>query len=104
MGELTTRYPWEPAPLADTVALLQRDMAYLVAYTAVMVHSNRPELQIIVNTARGQIVPRGECRFTDGSTIELQDIGAPRPGVPEMTVQELMAQVWQVAAELGLTL
>lgn len=103
MGGLTvTRFPWEPAPVTETVALLQRDFAYAVAFTAVKVHSNRPELQILVNTARGQIVPRGECKFTDGTTVEFQDIGMCQPGVPQMTVQELMAWVWQIAGEMGL--
>ena len=102
-SDLTTqRMPWEPAPVQETVALLQADMAYMVTYTAVMVHSNRPELQMLVNTRRGQIVPRNECRFSDGSTVELQDIGMPQVGRPEMTVQELLAWVWETAQGLGL--
>ena len=104
MGELTTRFPWEPAPLADTVALLQRDMRYVLSHTAVMVHSPHEALQIIVNTKRGQIVPRGECKFSDGTTLEFQDIGAPQVGAPEMTVPELMTRVWEIARELGLEL
>lgn len=103
-NELTTRFPWEPVPVSETVALLQRDFAYAVWMTAVVVHSNRPELQICVNTARGQIVPRGECRFTDGSTIELHDIGMPQVGRSEMSVRELMDYVWSVARDLGLEL
>jgi len=104
------KFPWEqkpqlPAvPVEDTVAAMQRDMAYIVTHTAVMVHSNQPALSMLVNTPRGQIVPRGECRFTDGSTIEFQDIGAPQVGAPVMSVQELMARVWGVAHELGLEL
>jgi hypothetical protein len=103
-SELTTRFPWEPVPVSETVALLQRDFAYAVRMTAVVVHSNRPELQICVNTARGQIVPRGECRFTDGSTIELHDIGMPQVGCSEMSVRELMDHVWNIARNLELTL
>lgn len=103
-SELAKRFPWEPAPLPETVALLQRDFAYAVRMTAVVVHSNRPEFQICVNTARGQIVPRGECRFTDGSTIELQDVGMPQVGCSEMSVRELMDHVWNIARNLELTL
>ncbi len=102
MGEVTTRFPWEPLPLADTVALLQRDFAYAVQHTAVLVRSNRPELQILVNTQRGQIVPRGECKFTDGSTFELQDLGMPQIGAQVMSVRDLVAKVWDITRELGL--
>lgn len=106
-------YPWEQlpvtaepaqAPAADVVAALQADLRYMVSHTAVLVHSSRPELQMLVNTARGQIVPRGECKFTDGSTIEFQDIGMAQVGAPSMTVRDLMARVWSIAAELGLEL
>jgi hypothetical protein len=109
--------PWENLPVvqtsleapavqstADTVALLQADMRYLVAHTAIKVHSNRPELQMIVNTQRGQIVPRGKCKFTDGSTVEFQDIGMPQVGCETMTVAELMARVWDAAKNLGITI
>ena len=106
MGELT-KFPWEqlPAiPMEETLLALQRDVAYMVTHTAILVRSGRTELQMLVNTPRGQIVPRGECRFTDGSTFELQDIGMPQPGVPHLTVQELMARIWTTASELGLGL
>lgn len=96
------RFPWEPAPLPETVAKLQADMAYIVAYTGVVVHSSRPELRALVNTKRGQIVPRGEVKFSDGTTLELQDIGAPQVGAPEMTVRDLMTQIWDTARELRL--
>lgn len=108
-------FPWEQLPAVqaapeppavrsteDTVALLQRDFAYAVQMTAVLVHSNQPALAMLINTARGQIVPRGQCKFTDGSTVEFQDIGMPQPNAPLMTVQELMARVWNIASELGL--
>jgi hypothetical protein len=96
--------PWEIAPVGETVALMQADLAYMVTHTAVIVHSNRPELRMLVNTPRGQIIPRGECKFTDGSTIELQDIGMPQPKAPTMAVQEIMARVWEAARDLGLEL
>lgn len=111
------RFPWEteqlpapvetaplPAELGDTVAAMQRDMAYMVAYTAVRVHSSRPELAVTVNTLRGQIVPMNQCRFTDGTVFELQDIGMPQPNTPTMTVRDLLVQIWEVTRELGLEL
>lgn len=102
-------FPWEtdtPAVRSteDIVAAMQKDLQFMVAYTAVLVHSNQPALAMLVNTARGQIVPQGQCKFTDGSTLELQDIGMPQPGTPTMTVQELMARVWDIARELELEL
>ena len=106
MGELTTRFPWEPAvqTTEDTVKLIQADLLYMTQYTAVMVHSPHEALQIVVNTRRGQIVPRGECKFSDGSALEFQDIGCPQPGAAEMTVQELMTYVLDVARANGLEL
>lgn len=99
------RFPWEPAPQPstdETVARLQRDVLYMVTHTAIMVHSSRAELCMLVNTRRGQIVPRNEMKFADGTTLEFQDIGMPQVGISEMTVQELIAHVWTVAHELGL--
>lgn len=110
MGELTNeiRFPWEVLPVVrtteDTVALLQRDFAYAVQYTSVLVHTKHPALQMLVNTRRGQIVPRGQCKFTDGTTFELQDLGMPQPNSPEMTVAELMAEIWEAARKSGLEL
>lgn len=113
MGEVV-KFPWEQLPAAQvgngieqtirTVELLQKDFAYAVQYTAVLVHSNRPELSMMVNTLRGQIVPRGECKFKDGSKIEFQDIGMCQPGAPVVSVLDLMARVWGIAKELGLEL
>lgn len=105
--ELTTRFPWElPAPVRsveDTVAALQRDFAYAVANTCIVVHSNNPAFTFVANTQRGQIVPCGEVKFSDGTTVELQDIGMCQPGdVPHMTVQEIMSRIWMQASELGL--
>jgi hypothetical protein len=107
-------YPWEtpvpavveppqaPATVEHVVQALQRDMAYAVAHTAVLVHSPHEALQLLVNTPRGQIIPRGECKLTDGSTIEFQDIGMPQVGASLMTVPELAARVWEIVKELGL--
>ncbi len=110
MGDVE-RFPWDPpvpavidAELESIVKLVQADMRFMVAYTCVRVRSNRPELEMLVNTPRGQIVPRGECKFTDGTTFELQDIGMPQVGVSTATVQELMATLWRTASELGLEL
>ncbi len=91
-------------PLEDVVEAIQRDMAYMVAYTAVQVHSPHEALQILVNTARGQTIPKGECKFTDGTVLEFQDIGMPQPGARVMTMPELLALVWSVAQEKGLEL
>jgi hypothetical protein len=109
MGEVTVqRWPWEVAPaeptVEETVKLLQRDFAIAVQLTAVMVHSTREELRMLVNTRRGQIIPRGECRFTDGTTVELQDVGMCQPGVQTLTVQEIMTKVFAIATEIGLEL
>ena len=94
--------PWEPVPVAETVALLQQDFAYAIKYTAVLVHSARPELRMLINTARGQIIPRGECKFTDGTTIEFQDVGMPQVGVEEMSLQDLIDRVYNAARMIGL--
>ncbi len=105
-NELTVRFPWEPAPLSveDTVAALQRDFAYAVSNTAIVVHSSNPAFAMTVNTQRGQIIPRGQVRFNDGTTIELQDIGMCQPNVPYMTVHEIMTNIWGLASELNLEL
>lgn len=105
--ELAVRFPWEPpAPLSvgETVEALQRDFAYAVVNTAVVVHSNNEAFTMIANTRRGQIVPRGEVRFSDGTTVELQDIGMCQPNVPHMTVQEIMTRIWSTASGLSLEL
>jgi hypothetical protein len=96
--------PWEPIPVAEQLELLKADVAYISTHTCVVVHSSRPELRFAVNTRRGQIVPRGECKFSDGTTIEYHDIGAPQVGNAEMTVDELTTLVWKTAASLGLEL
>jgi len=103
MGDLVPhRMPWEPVPVDEAITLLQRDFAYAVTHTGIMVHSNQAALQMLVNTARGQIVPRGVGRFTDGSTIELIDVGMPQPNVPAMSIEQLVGRVMDVARELGL--
>lgn len=106
-------FPWEQtlvpvvtdAPaLETTVAALQRDIAYIVTHTAVLVHSRHTALQMLFNVPRGQIVPRGECKFSDGSTLEFQDVGMPQVGAPESNVRELVLRAWNIAKELGLEL
>ncbi len=105
MGELTKhRMPWEPVPPEETIAAMQRDMAYMVQFTAVLVHSNNDALSMLVNTPRGQIIHHGEVRFTNGTTVEFQDIGMPQPGAPTLSVPDLIARVWEIARELGLEL
>lgn len=109
-------FPWEtPVPAVaepvqapavmsteDTVLALQRDFAYAMTHTAVIVHSKHEALQLLVNTPRGQIIPRGECKLTDGSTIEFQDIGMPQVGAKLISVKELMGEVWSIVAGMGL--
>lgn len=104
--EAPFRFPWEPAApsTADIVAMMQRDLTYMVSHTAILVRSNRPDLAMLVNTPRGQIVPQGQSMFTDGTTMEMQDIGMPQIGAPEMTVHELGAYLWGVISVLGLEL
>jgi hypothetical protein len=109
------KFPWEQLPatvevtpaavLETTVAAMQRDMAYMVRFTAVRVHSNRPELCLTVNTVRGQIVPRGVCTFADGTTTEFQDIGMPQPGCETLEcITDLVALTLDTAKQLGLSL
>lgn len=106
MADVDELFPWEPAPrlVEDIVALLQNDFAYAVAHTAVVVHSNNPALVFTANTHRGQLVPRGEVKFFDGTTIELQDIGMPQVHAQYMTVPQIMSRVWKLASDLGLEL
>jgi hypothetical protein len=101
-NDLVKRMPWEPIPAEETLALVQADLRYMTNHTAVLVHSNRPELQILVNVRRGEIVPRNEVKFKDGTTLEFQDIGMPQPKAPLMTVKELLAMVWDIVQTLGL--
>jgi hypothetical protein len=89
----------------ETIIALQRDFAYAVAYTAVRVHSNHTGLCVTVNTPRGQIVPHGEAKFTDGTTVEFRDIGMPQPGVSTVNnVADLVAMMLDSAKDLGLEL
>lgn len=99
-------FPWEPRPrsVEETVELIQRDFVYAVANTCIVVHSNNPALVFTANTHRGQLIPRGEVKFLDGTTIELQDIGMPQVNVQYMTVQQIMGRVWVLANQLGLEL
>lgn len=95
-------FPWSTPALSATVAALQRDFAYAVVHTAIVVHSNNPAFYFVANTKRGQVTPRGEVKFSDGTTVELQDIGMCQPNMPYMTVQEIMARIWELASELNL--
>lgn len=103
---LHLKYPEQSdtADLARVVELIQKDILFAVQYTAVLVRSSNEALRMVVNTKRGQSMPRGDGIFTDGTTIELQDIGMPQPGCPVMTVQDLLKLVLAKAAELGLDL
>lgn len=104
MAEMT--FPWEqePTPLENIVAAMQRDLAYMVTHTAVLVHSKHAALAMLVNTPRGQRVPKGECKLSDGSTFEFQDVGMPQVNAPEMSVPDLLKRVYEVTQELGLKL
>jgi len=113
-------FPWEkPAPLPmpwdapavpvrstdDTVRALQRDVAYMVTHTAIMVHATGPQaaaLGMLINTRRGQLVPTGEVKCSGGHTLRFQDLGMPQPGAPEATVQWLVAEMVDVTHRLGL--
>jgi hypothetical protein len=97
-------FPWDPPKrsVEDTIALLQNDFAYAVANTAIVVHSNNPAFAFIANTQRGQLVPRGEVKFSDGTTVEFLDLGMPQPNVPYATVQNIVSRVWNLATKLGL--
>lgn len=91
--------PAEPLTLEQTVAAMQLDFAYAVKTTAVAVHSNSPDFRMLVNSPRGVLLPRNEVRFSDGTTIEFQDIGLCQPNVPYMTLPELMSAVLSIARE-----
>jgi hypothetical protein len=97
-------FPWDPPKrsVEDTLELVRNDFAYAIANTAIVVHSNNPAFAFIANTQRGQLVPRGEVKFSDGTTVELQDIGMPQPNVPYMAVQQIMSRVWKLVSELRL--
>jgi hypothetical protein len=97
-------FPWDPPQrsVEDTIELIRNDFAYAVANTAIVVHSNNPAFAFIANTQRGQLVPRGEVKLSDGTTVELQDIGMCQPNVPHMTVQQIMTRIWKLASDLGL--
>ena len=86
----------------DTVKALQADMLFAVKHTAILVRSSNSSLRMVVNIERGSDIPSGVCTFTDGTTIEFQDIGMPQPGVPTMTAQELGKAVFSKVTELGL--
>lgn len=88
--------------LADTVRAIQQDIAFAVKHTAILVRSDNVAFRMVVNTERGQLMPPGRVTFSDGSTVEFQDVGMPQPNVPTMTVQELVKTAFSKATELGL--
>lgn len=112
------KFPWEqetlpaaPEPgqlpttqLEKQVELLTKDFATAVAYTAVLVHSPHAELRILANVPRGQLVPQGVAKYSDGSTVQFQDVGMPQPGAPFMGIPELLRRVFELTQELGLEL
>lgn len=99
-------FPWDPPrqPVEDTVALLQRDFAYAVMNTAVVVHSSNPAFAFTANTPRGQLMPKGEIKFSDGSTVEVQDIGMCQANIPYMTVPQIIQRILKTAGDAGLEL
>jgi hypothetical protein len=101
------KYPWEvPAepPIEEIMRAIQADILFALKHTAILVRSSNEVLRMIVNTERGQVLPAGVCTFTDGTTVEMQDIGMPQVGIPTMTVQELTGMVLRQAYEMGLEL
>lgn len=105
MGEVE-RFPWdkpEPQP-ADLLEALRKDFAYAVQTSAITVFSSNPAFRATFNTPRGQLVPAGAVKFKDGTTVEMRDIGMCQPGAAYLTVQEIMAEILNVAAQLGLEL
>lgn len=109
-----TAFPWEQEPeqsqpeqprtVEEIVAMLQRDFAFAVNTTAVKVHSNEAAFRIIVNTPRGQIVPTEKTTFSDGTYVQLQDLGMCQPGVSYMELSDIAAMILNVADGLGLKL
>jgi hypothetical protein len=103
--------PWaQPGPpavadVAEKLRRLQEDVGTIVTHTGVMVHATGPHaaaLSMLVNTRRGQLMPTGVARYTDGTTIQFQDIGMPQPGAPFMTLPELFQQLYGIVQQLGL--
>lgn len=92
----------EALPVEEQVSLLRDDVAIMVTHTGILVRSPHPEMRFRINTPRGQIVPRGEAKYSDGSTIEFQDLGMPQPGAPFMSIEDLVNKVLKTAHDLGL--
>lgn len=107
-NDLAHRMPWEAAPPApektvdEKIMALQSDFMYAWQNTSIVVHSNREDFQIIVNTTRGQIVPSGRAKFKDGTYVEFTDFGMPQPNARLISVPDLVAWVFNKARELGL--
>lgn len=94
----------EGEQVANIVTALQKDFAFAVRHTSVLVRSTNEALRMVVNTERGQLMPPGAVTFTDSSTVEFQDVGMPQPGCPTMTLPEIVKAVFAKATELGLTI
>lgn len=101
-AQIAGAYTRKISGLESTVRALQTDMYFAVRHTSVLVRSDNALLRMVVNTERGQAIPPGKCVFKDGSTIEFQDIGMPQPGMPLMTVPELVKAAFSKAVEIGL--
>lgn len=86
----------------EQVSRLRDDVTVMVTHTGILVRSSREELRFQINTPRGQIIPRGEAKYSDGSTIEFQDLGMPQPGAPFMSIEELVNKILKTAFDLGL--
>lgn len=111
MGARIVTFPWEESTeltelevLQTTVRTIQADMEFACRHTAVLVRSSNVALRMVVNTMRGQEIPNGVCTYTEDTIVEFQDIGMPQPGIPTMTMQELVQSVHAKALELGLEL
>lgn len=103
-AQIAGAYTRKISKLEETVRFLQRDFAFAVKMTSVLVRSTNEALRMVVNTERGQLMPPGAVTFTDGSTVEFQDVGMPQPGCPIMTLPEIVKAVFANATELGLTI
>jgi hypothetical protein len=109
----SSQYETPPEPslenLVATVRAIQADIAFAVTHTAVLARSDNALLRMVVNTPRGQEIPKGVVKYSDGglhiaATIEFQDVGMPQVGVPTMSMLELAQLVHTKALELGLEL
>lgn len=107
LPELTAQAEPPAKPVEDVVKALQADLRYMVTHTAVLVRATGPHeaaLGMLVNTARGQLIPAGVAKYSGGHTIQFQDLGMPQIGAPEMTIDKLVQCLFGVTQQLGLEL